>query len=213
MDPREDARAGQDGAAEQVSAGDARALGRRRLRWSEAAWVAILVAIGVVQIVRAQWFDAIVYGVAVGALLADATGLLPAVPARRRMPLRWLVAGAAALGAVMCFAPRHGVVMGAAVLVAGAVALVLAWPQPGTGAVGPWPRGLRRLAIAWSAILVAGCLWELAQFILGRAAPRLQWFALSDLIDPVVATVPGRILFAAAWTAAGVFLLRRGRRS
>lgn len=102
--------------------------------------------------------------------------------------------------------------MAAVVIAAGVTALALAWSQPDGPPAAPWSRGLQRLAIAWSVILVAGCLWELLQFILGRVEPRLQWFALSDLVDPLVSSLPGRVLFIAAWVVAGVFLVRRGRR-
>lgn len=224
MDPHEDAHRGRQPAPQEPggevgtpppaeprtheAAADARTA--RALRLPVAVWLGILAAIGVVQIVRAQWFDVAVYAVAVAVLTADALGLLPAVPLRRRVPLPWLLGGTAAIGAVMCFLPRHGLWMGVAVIAVGAVAAIVAWPQ-GTSASPPWTRGLRRLAIAWSAILVAGCLWELFQFVLGRIAPDLHWFALSDLLDPLVSTVPGRILFLAAWLGGGLFLVRRGR--
>ncbi len=212
MDPREEAGGSQRDAA--ADAGDPGVSpGRRRgLRWSEAAWLAILMAIGIVQIVRAQWFDAAVFLVVVLALGADAAGLMPHFRSRVRPGLRRLIAGAAVFGAAMCVAPRHGGWMAAVVIAAGVTALALAWPQPDGPPATPWSRGLQRLAIAWSVILVAGCLWELLQFILGRVEPRLQWFALSDLVDPLVSSIPGRVLFIAAWVAAGVFLVRRGRR-
>jgi hypothetical protein len=211
MVPSRDAHSPRKGAVEPTASSD-RPHRRRGVRWSEALWLGILTAIGAVQIVRAQWFDAVVYFGAVAVLVADAAGLIPATSRRRRVTTGWLTGAAAVLGAVMCFLPRHGTWMGVAVLIAGAVAVVIAWPQPG-GTAPVWSSGLRRLAWAWSAIVVAGCLWELAQFVLARVAPDLQWFALSDLVDPLVATVPGRILFITAWVACGVFLLGRGRRA
>jgi hypothetical protein len=202
------------GADRRASAQGEPVAGRPRLgvRWSEWLWLTILTAIGVVQIIRAQWFDAVVFFVVVVALLVDAFGLIPAVSRGRRLATRGLVVGAAAIGAVMCFLPRHATWMGVAVLLAGAAGVVIAWPQrPGTAPA--WSPGLRRLAWTWSAIVVIGCVWELTQFVLARIAPQRQWFALSDLVDPLVATVPGRILFIAAWVACGAFLLGRGRRA
>jgi hypothetical protein len=67
--------------------------------------------------------------------------------------------------------------------------------------------------VAWSVILVAGCLWELAQFIVGRIAPTQPSFALSDLVDPLLDVPLGKAVFAMAWLACGAFLVLRGRRT
>jgi len=215
MDPPEPVRRGADDASSSDAQGRAaHDIGRasRRPRWSELIWLGILAAIGVVQVVRMQWFDAAVYAAVVALLIADLMGVLPAIPARRRASARLLLGAAAVLGIALCLMPRHSPGMSVVVLIVGVVALLLCWPQS-TGTSAPWSRGLQRLAIAWSVILVAGCLWELLQFILGRIAPAQHWFALSDLIDPLVATAPGRILFILAWLGAGIFLIRRGRQT
>jgi hypothetical protein len=60
--------------------------------------------------------------------------------------------------------------------------------------------------------MVLGCLWELAQFILGLTRPGDPAFALSDLLDPLLAAWPGRLVFILLWLAGGCFLLLRGRR-
>src|SRR6185437_12934809 len=49
---------------------------RRRARWSELGWTAVLLAIGIVQVIRQQWFDAAIYGFMVAMIAADAFGLL-----------------------------------------------------------------------------------------------------------------------------------------
>lgn len=72
----------------------------------------------------------------------------------------------------------------------------------------------RRAAIAWSAVIVAGCAWEIAAFFLGRssAAAENAFPALSDLVDPAVAWPPARAALVVLWLAGGYALLRRGRR-
>ncbi|MFD6698094.1 MULTISPECIES: hypothetical protein [unclassified Microbacterium] len=189
---------------------DPGAAGRRSraLPWPVLCWVTVLVLIGAVQIVRAQWFDAIVFFGA--ALLVVAARWAP--PTRtRRAPLRMIVAGAALAGLVVGLLPRHGSGMVAAVTAIGIAAVALAWPGAPAGPP-PWTRDLRRLAWLWSGLVVAGCLWELVQFILSRIHPDAPSSALSDLMDPLLDGAPGRILFAAVWLAGGVFLLRAGAR-
>ncbi|MGB3374900.1 MAG: hypothetical protein WBA87_07155, partial [Microbacterium sp.] len=68
-----------------------------------------------------------------------------------------------------------------------------------------------KLAVAWTVILIIGCLWELAQFIVGLIAPQQPSFALSDLIDPLLGTAIGKAVFAGAWLSCGAFLVLRGR--
>ncbi|WP_029146120.1 hypothetical protein [Microbacterium luticocti] len=184
----------------------------RTARWPVGCWIFILAAIGIVQIVRLQWFDAAVYAAAAVGVWLLARGVLPAPP-RWRVALPWLAGAAAVAGAVLCFLPRHSPLMQVLVIVIGMPAVALAW----SGAALAHPRhptsfgpGIRRLALAWAVILVAGCIWELVQFILGLVHPDATSFALSDLLNPAVATVPGQIAFIAVWLAGGVWLLRRG---
>lgn len=176
------------------------------LRWPVACWLAVLLLIGVVQLVRAQWFDAAVFFGA--ALVAVASRWVPPRQARRA-PRSALVLGAAIAAAAAGVLPRHSGALGAVVVAVGVAALAVAWPAPSAGPR-RWPSGLRRLAWAWGTLVVAGCLWELVQFIAGRLHPNAPSYALSDLIDPLLDAAPGRIVFAVAWLACGVYLLRRG---
>jgi hypothetical protein len=181
--------------------------------WPVACWVFVLAAIGVVQVVRMQWFDAVVFCVAAGGVALQSLRGVPRRPTRR-LALPWLAGAAAVIGAVLCFLPRHGPMMQAMVIAVGVIAIVLVAPSGAAVARPDAPTaltpGIRRLALAWTVIVVAGCIWELIQFILGLVQPDATWFALSDLLNPAVATVPGKILFIAVWLAGGVWLLRRG---
>lgn len=192
-----------------------------RLRWGAAAWIGILLAIGAVQAVRAQWFDAAVFFAIAAVLLIEAlgrrkgerrTGERPTGERWRAVPqTRWVRVAAVGAGAVACIVPRHSLLMQLIVCAVGASAILIAWP--GTErAQGPWTPGMRRLAWSWAVIVVAGCLWELAQFIIGLRHPASAAFALSDLLDPLVSTWPGRAVFIALWLSGGVFLASRGRR-
>ena len=180
----------------------------RALRWPALCWIAVLLMIGIVQIVRAQWVDTGVFFAAAGLVAVS-----PWAPPRpsRRVPLRAMVAGAATAGLVVCVAPRHSAGAVAAVTAVGVVALALAWAGSSAGPR-PWPPALRRLGWAWAGLVIAGCLWELAQFILSEIFPGSPAYALSNLLDPLLDGDPGRIAFATVWVASGAFLLLRGGR-
>lgn len=182
--------------------------GRRAVSWPLACWVAVLVLIGLVQIVRAQWFDTAVFFGA--ALLVVLGGRIPPRGTGRLSP-RTLALGAVPTGLALCLLPRHSVGMVVVITVVGLTAVVLSWPGA-PAAPRPWTPALRRLAGVWIGLFVVGCLWELAQFLLGRLHPDDASYALSDLLDPVLDGAPGRILFVVVWLAGGVYLLRRGRR-
>lgn len=178
------------------------------------SWVGVLLAIGVVQLVRAQWFDAAVF-LGVAALLAIDTIRRPTGdrgPARSfaTPDRRWLWGGAALVGVLACLSPRHSPLMQLLVCAVGVAALALAWLR-GSAPAAPWSPGLRRLGWAWGTIVILGCLWELAQFIVGLVHPQDPAFALSNLLDPLLASWPGRVVFIALWVAGGCFLVRRGR--
>ncbi|MDR2998944.1 MAG: hypothetical protein LBU78_12595, partial [Microbacterium sp.] len=175
------------------------------LRWPVLCWVTILLLIGVVQIVRAQWFDTAVF---LTAAVAVATSAMLPRRAPTAVPLYPLLAAAVVLGAFLCLMPRHSAGMAAVVLLTGAGAIVVAWSGASTGPQ-DWAPGLRRLGAVWTAALIAGCVWELVQFILGEIAPDRPTYALSDLIDPLLDDIAGRSVFIVAWLACGVFLLRR----
>lgn len=180
------------------------------------AWLVVLGAVALVQLSRHAWADAVV-------LLLALVGLVVALT--RTRPHRILavahagpaVIGAAVLaGVLLLLAPRHGAVAGFVVAAAGAGALVYAWPDRSDddSAVGGrqvWDRPTSRTAFAWSAAWVAGCLWELAMFLLGGTETdgRDVYPAASDLLDPLLAHPLLKALFVVVWLATGVGLLAR----
>lgn len=190
----------------------------RGVRWGPATWIGILLAIGAVQVVRAQWFDAAVFFAVSLVLAVDAMRGRPRdrsrgeSQSRRNAPpgAQWVLAVAAVVGVVACVLPRQSLAMQVLVCAAGAAAVLVAWPRRSLPTA-PWPPGPRRLAWSWAVILVVGCLWELAQFILGQMFPQDPAFALSNLLDPILSTWPGRLVFVVLWIAGGFFLVRRGR--
>jgi hypothetical protein len=84
---------------------------------------------------------------------------------------------------------------------------------PAEGAPDSMPPAIRRAAILWSVIAVICCLWEVAAFLLGLPSPEAEFEhpSISDLLDPVVGTIQGRIAFTALWLLLGVALLGDAR--
>lgn len=175
-------------------------------------WIGIVAIISIVQVIRGETLDAIVFGVTAVVLAVDAVA---GPRARARRPPTWtLIAGAVATGGVLAFAPRHGVVAGVVVIAIGIAAIVIAWPDPVRDDQPAQPVRVTRTAIAWAVVAIATCLLELVSFLLGREteATKLAHPALSDLLDPLVDLPGGTAVFAALWLALGVLLVSRGRR-
>ncbi|KHK95995.1 hypothetical protein LK09_16645 [Microbacterium mangrovi] len=194
---------------------DERSEGRRVLRAQltvgQLSWITILVLIGLVQVIRAQPFDALFFATAVLVTTMDATGILTAATQPRRVSARVLVVVGAVAATALAALPRHGPAMVTLMLLLGAAVLLLAWP--GSAERMPWSRGIRSLAWCWGIILVIGCLWELFAFILSLVDPRAPAPALSDLLDPMLGNRLGQAVFAGLWVLLGIWLVRRvGRR-
>jgi hypothetical protein len=183
-------------------------------------WTLILVVTGLFQFFRGAPVDgAFFLGVAI-LLLADAVGWLPQ-SGPRRPRVAWLLGAAVPLAIVLVLAPRHGVVEGIIVSGIGVSTLLLGW-TPKTkpdgvsikGKPTPPSPAIRRAAILWSVIAVVCCLWEVASFLLGlpSAEAAVQHPSISELFDPVLDTIQGRIAFTVLWLLVGVALLRGTRR-
>lgn len=179
-------------------------------------WFVVLAVVTVIQLDRRAWFDSTVLLTVLVVLLVDLSGRLPhgAVTVSRTGPA---VIGAALLaGVVLVLAPRHGAVAGLVLVAIGAGALAYAWPDRPEDDLPvldrePWDRATRRTAAAWAAAWIAGCLWELAMFLLGQGRPKGSnpYPAASDLLDPLLDNSLVKGLFVVVWLAVGVGLLAR----
>ena len=181
------------------------------------AWLVVLSAVAGVQLSRHAWTDAAVLAVAVVALVASLSGRLPHGTIGTVATTGPAVIGVAALtGVVLFLAPRHGTLAGVVVAAVGAGAVAYAWPDradddPAVGNRLVWDRPTSRTAAAWTAAWVAGCLWELAMFLLGGTETdgRDVYPAASDLLDPLLANPLVKALFILVWVTAGLGLLAR----
>ena len=186
---------------------------RPRMGFASWAWLFVVVAIGVVQLLRRQWGDAAVFGAAAVLLAVDAAGLVRLGARARPVGTRTLLIAAAVAVVPLVLLPRHGASIAVPMVVVGLAAIAAVWPG-GRRIPRPWPRPLRTLAVSWVVVWIAGCLWEVAEVLYGGVAPggRAAHPALSDLLDPALDTVVGQTAFVVLWLAVGVFLVRRGSR-
>jgi hypothetical protein len=127
---------------------------------------------------------------------------------------RWVVVAiTGALGIILVVAPRHGWVDLVTMVLIGLTVLVLAWnPRPKSTFHGA--RAIKRSALVWSLWAVALCAWEATAFILSVTTPNggANFPTISILLDPVVESIPGRILFVGLWLAGGLSLIGFFRR-
>lgn len=176
-------------------------------------WIAILVIIGTVQLIRDAPVDSVIFAVVAVLIALDAAGVLPQPPAVQ-VPLAALVVAGVLAAGLLVLVPRHGLFAGIVVSAVGLAAVAIAWSRPTARARMPQRRVLRG-AILWASITIVLCLWELSSFLLGRYTvdTKIAHPAVSDLLDPAIDTVPGRIIFVVVWVAAMIGLVRVVRRS
>jgi hypothetical protein len=198
--------------------------GRREARIAaitRACWIAVLSLTGAFHFIRGAPFDAWIFLAGAAVITLDALGWLQ-VPltgridrlARPRRLLAFVLVGVAS--AVLALSPLYGGADTAIVVGLGLLMLPVVWadPQATPHPDAPPRSAVRRAALAWSVLIVAGCAWEIAVFFLGRSSPAAtaEFPALSDLLDPLVAWPPTRIALVAVWLLGGYVLIRRGRR-
>lgn len=185
--------------------------------WWPVVWIVVLLLIGAVQVLRVQWFDAAVFLAASALLAFDSVRGASRVHSgasrtfafrARSLRARCVWITAAFVGVAACLLPRHSIPMRVLVCAVGVTVIALAWAQ-GRGHVERWSPGLRRLAWVWGTLFVLGCVWELSQFLIGLN-PQITSYALSDLLNPFLATWAGKASFALLWLAFGAYLQRRG---
>lgn len=159
---------------------------------------------------------------------ADDAGAVdaPAGPARLRGGRRRvavvgsLLAGAAIYAVVVGSFSRYSWPVTACIIGLGTVVVLIAWHGPVRArAVRDRAVGARAVdgrlpvagTLAWVAVLVAGCLWELGALLQQPSLTTDSYShpTISTLTDPVLATSPGRAVVLLAWLALGWYLVER----
>lgn len=129
---------------------------------------------------------------------------------RRRLAVAALLAGGAAFAGVVGSFSRYSWPATAGIVGLGTVVVLIGWHGP----LRARPPGVRLPVagtLAWIAVLVAGCLWELGALL---QQPSLTTDSyphptISTLTDPLLATAPGRAVLLTAWLGFGWYLVDR----
>jgi hypothetical protein len=129
---------------------------------------------------------------------------------RRGVGAGLLLAGAAIYAGVVGSFSRYSWPVTACIIVLGTVVVLIGWHGP----VRARPVGGRLPVagtLAWIAVLVAGCLWELGALLQQPSLTTDSYShpTISTLTDPVLATSPGRAVVLLAWLALGWYLVER----
>jgi hypothetical protein len=141
---------------------------------------------------------------------------VPGGPARPRRGRRRaavtgsLLVGAAIYAGVVGSFSRYSWPVTACIIGLGTVVVLIGWHGP----VRARPAGGRLPVagtLAWIAVLVAGCLWELGALLQQPSITTDSYShpTISTLTDPVLATSPGRAVVLLAWLALGWYLAER----
>jgi hypothetical protein len=129
---------------------------------------------------------------------------------RRRFVVIALLAGAVVYAGVVGSFSRYSWPATAGIIGLGTVVVLIGWHRP----VRARPDGGRLPVagtLAWLAVLVAGCLWELSA-LLQQPSLTTDSYAhptISTLTDPLLAASPGRSVVLLAWVAFGWYLVKR----
>jgi hypothetical protein len=180
-----------------------------------APWTMILILAGGFQLFRAAYSDAVIFLVPATLLAADTLGLLDfahsiSAPHPNRIVL---TVAAAMVGLVLVVARRHSLVDALVLWAIAFATLPLIWTDRREEPEGDRV-ALRRSAILWAAVGILTCAWEVVSFVLGipSEAAAQAHPTISILLDPVVGSLPGRMLFVLLWLSGGMALLRLWRR-
>lgn len=188
-----------------VAAGDSDLAWWRVL--AEPAVVAMLLAT-VAHVARRNLTDVVLFLGMAGVVAIDRVAPLREV--RRALPdvrTRTVVAVAVGYGVLVLPLVRGGVAMRLVLAVPGLVALALLVRTRQSARRGPAPgRGW----VLWPVLLVLGCLFELANFLMqpDPMTPNHAHPVLSDIVEPWLGSGPARGVFCAVWLVLGWQLVR-----
>ncbi len=191
--------------------------GARSATVTRAAWIGILCLTGAFHVFRGAPVDALIFFGGALVLTIDALGWLNAgMLNRERRTRRVLVVVLMAVALlVLSLAPLFGGVDTVVVVAIGIALMPVVWPQPAIPTPRARPDAVRRAAVAWSVVAIAGLAWEIGAYFMSTpsAAAEYSYPPLSDLIDPFIASPIGRAVLIALWLLGGYALIRRGRSS
>jgi hypothetical protein len=129
---------------------------------------------------------------------------------QRLLMVSALLAAGVVYAAVVGSFSRYSWPATAGIIGLGAVVVLIGWHGP----LRDRPDGGRLPVagtLAWIAVLVAGCLWELGALLQQPSLTTDSYThpTISTLTDPVLATGPGRSVVLLAWLALGWYLVER----
>jgi len=175
-------------------------------------WVAVFAITSALQIFRGAALDEVFFIGGTG-VLAAATWFAREAPAGRRFEKMANIARHIALFLILVLAivPRHSIAMLAVLVGMLPFLLLAAWIGP-YGVAHEKSKRISYTRHLWTAWAVIFCVWEFAANILGQLVGNLTSYpTISILLDPLIDTKIGKLVFVSLWIWAGYVLLFRLR--
>jgi len=174
----------------------------------------LLTVTGVVHVIRGAPLDAVIFlGVAAALIVTELVRPAP-VTSPQQLPNRPLLvlAGSVVFGVAVGWT-QFGVFSETMLIVVGVLALLAVWRQGDANP--PESPPVRWGALAWVALALAGCGWEVVSFVheVNVDDVSIGHPTLSDIVEPLLSQQYVRWIVLTAWIAAGYGLVRVGRRA
>lgn len=176
-------------------------------------WAPLLAFVGMFQLVRESYVDAIFFFGVVAILIIDSRKLFPyEFPSRPKISLLSSAIFGVSFGVLVTLSPRGSALEVALMIGVFFVVLGMVWYKDS----GPLPKAtssVTRSKWLWIVCGVLINLWELFSFVAGDlAGDNSQFPTISILMTPVIENPLGRVLALALWLMVGLVLIRSSTR-
>lgn len=172
-------------------------------------WIPLFAFVAAFQTMRGAYFDAIYFSFIVIILILNWKRGFPfELPKRPTISLTRLILFCIGVTGILFLAPRKSPIEVGIMISILLIAIGSVWYRD-AGALPSRNAALTRSKWLWISLAVAISLWELFAYILSDVADdSFAYPTISVLMDPFMASPPGRAFFLVLWLGIGISLIR-----